>query len=88
MVKWQVAPVAPIDRDFGENHVAIMTQFTLVYWKDDRWFVGQLKELPNVFTQGETLEELKENIRDCYELILEDELHDVPEEREELTIAL
>jgi predicted RNase H-like HicB family nuclease len=65
-----------------------MTQFTLVYWKDDHWLVGQLKEMPNVFTQGETLDELKENIRDCYELIREDELLNVPKESAELTISL
>ncbi len=43
--------------------------FTLEYWIDDGWFVGRLKEAPSVFSQGETLEELKENIRDAYRLM-------------------
>jgi predicted RNase H-like HicB family nuclease len=30
-------------------------QFTLEYWKDDGWFVGRLKEMPAVISQGETL---------------------------------
>ena len=48
-------------------------RFTLVYWVDDGWFVGKLKEVPGVFSQGETLEELEQNIRDAYGLMLEEE---------------
>lgn len=44
-------------------------QFTLEFWEDDGWFVGQLKEVPGVFSQGETLEDLEENIADAYRLI-------------------
>ena len=46
--------------------------FTLEYWRDDDWYVGRLHEVPGVFSQGETLEELEENIRDAYELVLAD----------------
>ena len=46
---------------------------TLQYWTDDGWFIGRLKEVPSVFSQGETMEELEENILDAYELILETE---------------
>ncbi len=45
--------------------------FTLEYWIDDEWYVGRLKEVPGVFSQGETLEELEENIRDVYELMMD-----------------
>lgn len=44
-------------------------QFTLEYWKDDGWYVGKLKEVPGVFSQGETLRELEENIREAYQLM-------------------
>ncbi len=47
--------------------------FTLEYWPDAGGFVGHLREVPGVFSQGESLEELEENIRDAYELVLEDE---------------
>lgn len=50
-----------------------MHQFTLQYWQDDEWYVGRLVEIPGVFSQGETLEELKENIRDAYKMMLETE---------------
>ena len=49
-------------------------QFTLEYWMDEGWYVGRLKEVPGVFSQGETLEELEESIRDAYRLIAEDDL--------------
>ena len=47
--------------------------FTLQYWIDDNWYVGKLKEFPNVFSQGETLDELICNIREVYQLILTEE---------------
>lgn len=43
----------------------------MVYWKDDGWLVGRLKERPDVFTQGKTLEELKENILDALKVMEE-----------------
>ena len=45
--------------------------FTLEYWEDDGWYVGKLKEVPGVFSQGETLDELKENIDDAYHMMIE-----------------
>ncbi len=51
----------------------MLRRFTLEYWIDDSWYVGRLKEVPGVFSQGETLEELEDNVRDAYRLILEDE---------------
>ena len=49
-------------------------QFTLEYWLDEGWFVGRIKEIPGIFSQGETLEELETNIRDVYQLMLEDDI--------------
>lgn len=47
-------------------------KFVLEYWIDDGWYVGRLRDVPGVFSQGETLEELEENIRDAFELVSED----------------
>ena len=47
--------------------------FTLEYWQDDGWYVGKLKEVPGVFSQGETLKELEDNIEDAYKLLMEEE---------------
>jgi predicted RNase H-like HicB family nuclease len=49
-------------------------RFTLEYWRDDDWYVGRLREIPGVFSQGETLAELEENIRDAYQLLREAQL--------------
>jgi predicted RNase H-like HicB family nuclease len=67
-----------------------MQQFTLEYWKDEGWFVGRLKEMPGVMSQGETLEELQAMIRDAYHLMIEDAAENafVPEERQELAMLL
>ena len=45
---------------------------TLEYWIDDDWYIGRLKEVPGVFSHGETLEELEENVKDAYQLMIED----------------
>jgi len=47
--------------------------FTLEYWFDNGWYIGKLKEIPGVFSQGETLDELEENIAEAYALMLDDE---------------
>jgi len=47
--------------------------FTLEYWIDDGWYVGRLKEVPGVFSQGETLEELEANIKESYQLMMPEE---------------
>ena len=50
-----------------------MTKLTLEYWEDEGWLVGRIVEVPGVFSQGETLDDLKENIRDAYKLVLQSE---------------
>lgn len=47
--------------------------FTLEYWIDEGWYVGRLKEVPGVFSQEDSLEELEENVREAYRLMMEDE---------------
>ncbi len=51
--------------------------FTLEYWIDEGWYVGKLREVPGVFSQGETLDDLKQNIDEAYHLMLESSDPDV-----------
>jgi len=51
----------------------MLRHFTLEYWLDESWYVGRLMEVPGVFSQGESLEELEENIKEVYTLIMEEE---------------
>ena len=37
-----------------------------IFWKDDEMWLGYLEEYPNYMTQGETPEELQENLKDIY----------------------
>lgn len=61
------------------------TKLKMVYWKSDKFWVGKLLDHPEIMTQGETLEELEENMKDAYLLMTMD---DVPEEYELKEIAL
>ena len=56
--------------------------FSLVYWMDDGWYVGRLKEVPGVFSQGATLDELEDNIRDAYREMLTEEEPEDPQGRQ------
>ena len=50
----------------------MVSYFTLEYWIDEDWYVGRLREVPGVFSQGASLQELEENIRDAYQLMMEE----------------
>lgn len=45
--------------------------FFLEYWEDEGWYVGRLRGVPGVFSQGKTLAELEENIQDAYRMMME-----------------
>jgi predicted RNase H-like HicB family nuclease len=46
--------------------------FTAIIEKsDDGWYVGQLEELPAVLSQGKTVDELKENLLDALQMLLD-----------------
>lgn len=47
-------------------------KLTLVITKGDEYFIGAIKEIPSVITQGETIEEAKLNVLDALELYLID----------------
>ena len=56
-----------------------MENLTLQYWQDGSWYVGRLRERPEVMSQGQTLEELSANIKDALELIRETDLAALPQ---------
>ena len=60
--------------------------FTLEYWIDDDWYVGRLKEIPGIFSQGETLDELKVNIADAYHMVIHSDAQ--PSREDALTIEV
>jgi predicted RNase H-like HicB family nuclease len=52
----------------------MIRHFTLEYWRDEGWYIGKLKEVPGVFSQGRSPEDLEENIQDAYRLMIEEEI--------------
>ena len=38
----------------------------VVYWQEDECWLGYLEEFPDYWTQGETLEDLEEHLRDLH----------------------
>ncbi len=43
-----------------------MSTVKIVYWQDEDFWLGYLQDYPDYMTQGETLEELEENLKDIY----------------------
>ena len=60
-------------------------ELTMIYWKGKKYWLGKLREHPEIMTQGRTLKELEENLRDAYRLMV---MEDVPEEHRQKAIAV
>lgn len=61
------------------------SQLKFVYWKGEQHWLGKFIDHPEIMSQGETLSELEENLRDAYRELL---LEDVPPEFQIKDIAL
>ena len=48
-----------------------------IFWQDENMWIGYLVEFPDYLTQGETLDELKENLKDIYKDLTNDSLPNV-----------
>ena len=57
----------------------------MIYWKSDKFWLGKLKDRPEIMTQGKTVKELEENLRDAYNMMV---FEDVPEEYLERVISI
>jgi hypothetical protein len=43
-----------------------MTAVKIICWEDDGAWLGYLQDFPDYWTQGESLDDLKEHLRDLY----------------------
>jgi predicted RNase H-like HicB family nuclease len=57
----------------------------MVYWKGEQFWLGKVLEHPEIMTQGETVEELEENLKDAFRVMAFDE---VPTDYKTKEIAL
>jgi predicted RNase H-like HicB family nuclease len=62
-----------------------MPTLTMVYWQGERFWLGKILEHPEIMSQGETIEELEENLKDAYRLLV---LEDVPADAQMKELAL
>ena len=58
------APVSFDVRPIG--YFKLMSGLRYVYWQDGEFWLGYLEEFPDYMTQGESLEDLQEHLRDLY----------------------
>jgi predicted RNase H-like HicB family nuclease len=56
------------------NEKKIQKNLTLIYWKGKKFWLGKLAENPEIMSQGRTLKELVENIKDAYYQMTLDEV--------------
>jgi predicted RNase H-like HicB family nuclease len=63
----------------------IQRNLTLIYWKGKKYWLGKLAENPEIMSQGRTIKELVENIKDAYYQMTLDE---VPADYKTLDIRL
>jgi predicted RNase H-like HicB family nuclease len=47
-----------------------MEKKKFIYYQEDDMWIGWLEEFPDYRTQGETLEALRENLKDIYEEVM------------------
>lgn len=59
------------------REINMSKRFTMVYWKGEKFWLGKLLEHPEIMTQGETLKELEENMKDAYKMMV---MEDVPDD--------
>jgi predicted RNase H-like HicB family nuclease len=52
----------------------VQKNLTLIYWKGNKYWLGKLLENPEIMSQGKTLRELIENIKDAYYQMTLDEV--------------
>lgn len=66
----------------------MLQKFTLEFWRDGEWYVGRLIEVPGVFSQGKTLDDLRENLQEVYELIVTRDRAPAPPTAQRLPLEL
>jgi len=47
------------------------SKFTAVFEKDGDWWIGYVEELPGANTQGKTLKDARENLKEAITLVIE-----------------
>ncbi|MBD3223191.1 MAG: type II toxin-antitoxin system HicB family antitoxin [Caldithrix sp.] len=60
-------------------------KINMIYWKSEKFWLGKILEHPEIMTQGKTIDELEENLKEAYLLMAMD---DVPKDHNIKEIAI
>lgn len=60
-------------------------KMNMIYWKSEKFWLGKILEHPEIMTQGKTIDELEENLKEAYLLMAMD---DVPRDHNIKEIAI
>jgi len=71
-----------------------LEKFTAIFEQEDDWWIGYVEELPGANTQGRSLDEARENLKEAVRLVIQSYREIVRREtegkeviREELTVS-
>lgn len=59
-----------------------MQKVNVIYWEEDGAWLGYIQDYPDYWTQGETLEDLEEQLRDLYKDLTSGEIPGIRKVRE------
>ena len=48
-----------------------MEKFTAIFEQEDDWWIGYVEELPGANTQGRSLDEARENLKEAVRLVIQ-----------------
>jgi predicted RNase H-like HicB family nuclease len=48
-----------------------MRNYTAIIVKSGKWYAGFVKEVPGAHSQGKTIEEVKENLKEAVKMVIE-----------------
>jgi predicted RNase H-like HicB family nuclease len=49
-------------------------RINIVYWEEEGGWLGYLQEYPDYWTQGDSLDDLKEHLKDLYQDLTSDQI--------------
>ncbi len=64
---WGQGPAKRLPPHASRRMMIVMKTVRYIHWQDGDMWLGYLEEYPDYMTQGQSLEELQENLRDLYE---------------------
>ena len=58
----------------GSQGTPVVKKIKYVHWQEGEWWLGYLEDYPDYWTQGESLADLEEHLRDLYIDLAGDEI--------------